>query len=337
MPGRCEKRWTGISLCSVGFSLPAFLLSVAGAVGAQGTKDQASIENSIGMKFVLITPGEFTMGASAGEPQRADESPHRVRLTRPVYFGVHEVTVGQFRQFAQARRKRSPKQCCSDAETGKQSFLGGQAGGFMISQAGTPQWRPGLSWANPSWKQTDTHPAVFMSWNDASAFVKWLSEKEGKRYRLPTEAEWEYACRGGATTAYWWGDFPNDDAVGKENVADWSFRKSFPVLHYGWEFDDGHAYTAPVGSFKPNAFGIHDMVGNVVEWVADYYGDYYGDSRDAEKVFVDPKGPANGVDRVARGGGWGTTFNASRCAFRFRDLPENRFSGTGFRVVLEAN
>jgi formylglycine-generating enzyme required for sulfatase activity len=190
-----------------------------------------------------------------------------------------------------------------------------------------PEWVPTASWERPPWPQTDKHPAIFLSWNDADAFVKWLSAKEGKRYRLPTEAEWEYVCRGGTDTNFWWGDQP--DTTGKvANVADEAFRKFFPVLQMGWETDDGHAFTSPVGSYQPNQFGIHDVIGNAWEWVNDFYSD------PAEPV-VDPQGPPTGVDKIARGGGFGNPTGQCTCAYRFRDLPENRFSGTGFRVVLE--
>ena len=115
---------------------------------------------------------------------------------------------------------------------------------------------------------------VNVSWNDAVAFCKWLSKKEGKTYRLPTEAEWEYACRAGTTTRYYSGDDPETLAkVG--NVADAAFKAKFPDWEYTIKANDGYVFTAPVGKFKPNAFGLYDMHGNAWQWCADWYGEEY--------------------------------------------------------------
>ena len=140
---------------------------------------------------------------------------------------------------------------------------------------------------------------VNVSWNDAVAFCKWLSKKEGKTYRLPTEAEWEYACRAGTTTRYYSGDDPETLAkVG--NVADATFKANFPDWKYTIKANDGYVFTAPVGKFKPNAFGLYDMHGNAWQWCADRYGaDYY-----AASALDDPTGPDSGPCRVLRGGSW---------------------------------
>lgn len=306
------------------------------------------IQNSLGMTLVLIKPGTFTMGAKSSEPNaRSDENQYKVTLTKPYYMAAHEVTVGQFRQFVEAQSKRplpdsrnrqQPRRgrtarpvglWLTDAERGGQTFEDGKPGGYMISTEGTSKFYPKVSWRNPPWKQTDKHPAIFLSWKDADAFVKWLSAKERRQYRLPTEAEWEYVCRAGTTTAYWWGDKP--DTTGRvANVGDYSFRRYYPTLQNMIEADDGHAFTAPVGSYQPNQFGLYDIIGNAWEWVGDFYAD-------PTEHLIDPKGPERGFEKIARGGGYATTFDRSRCAARFHDLPENRFSGTGFRVVLEVN
>ena len=130
------------------------------------------------------------------------------------------------------------------------------------------------SWRNTGFEQTDEHPVVNVSWNDAVAFCKWLSKKEGKTYRLPTEAEWEYACRAGTTTRYYSGDDPETLAkVG--NVADAALKAKFPDWKYTIKASDGYVFTAPVGKFKPNAFGLYDMHGNAWQWCADWYGEEY--------------------------------------------------------------
>ena len=126
------------------------------------------------------------------------------------------------------------------------------------------------SWRNAGFEQTDEHPVVCMSWNDAVEFCKWLSRKEGKTYRLPTEAEWEYACRAGTTTRYYSGDDPETLAkVG--NVADAAAKAKFPEWTWTIKASDGYVFTAPVGRFKPNAFGLYDMHGNAGQWCADWY------------------------------------------------------------------
>jgi sulfatase modifying factor 1 len=287
-------------------------------------------KNSLGMQFVLIRAGEFHMGAEKGEPARDDEDLHLVRLTKNFYLGKYEVTVAEFREFVNqnsqtVKGKKVPFR--TSAERGGQSFEKGKPGGFRLTNSDIDVWDTTASWHNPGWSQSNDFPAAFISWEDANAFVIWLSKKEGKHYRLATEAEWEYACRAGSSTAYWWGNAP--DTSGKvANVADRSFKTQFPSMIDIMDMDDGYAFMAPVGHYQPNGFGVYDMIGNTWEWVADYYDPHLKDS-------TDPIGPASGFEHVARGGGYGTSPDRCRCAARFHDPPETRYSGTGFRVVLE--
>src|SRR5262249_6798212 len=155
------------------------------------------------------------------------------------------------------------------------------------------------SWRNTGWKQTDDYPVVNITWNDALAFCKWLSEKEKREYRLPTEAEWEFACRAGTQTRFYSGD-DLTSLKGFANIADVSLKqkvgadpKPYPFKYV--EFDDGFAFTAPVKSFRPNAWGLFDMHGNVSQWCADGKRTYVMGS------VSDPVGPDSGP-RVARGG-----------------------------------
>jgi formylglycine-generating enzyme required for sulfatase activity len=252
--------------------------------------------NSIGMKMALIPPGEFMMGSPADEKDRLPvEGPqHRVRITRPFYLAIHDVTVRQFGMFvADARYK-------TEAERDGQGGYGYDGG----------QWRQKseFNWRNTGFTQTGEHPVVNVSWNDAAAFCKWLSQKEGKTFCLPTEAQWEYACRAGTTTKYSFGD---DESELKE---------------YAWYASNGGGRTHAVGARKSNAWGLYDMHGNVWQWCDDWFGSYVA------SAVVDPTGPASGSDRVARGGCWRYVAGGCRSAGRAYSAPGDRFSDLGFRV-----
>ena len=187
---------------------------------------------------------------------------------------------------------------------------------------------PKFTWLNPGFEQTDEHPVVNVSWNDAVAFCEWLKSKEGQAYRLPTEAEWEYACRAGTTTRYFNGDDPELLAkVG--NVADATAKAKYP----SWSAiaaSDGYVYTAPVARFQANAFSLYDTHGNVWEWCQDEYDSSYYKSSPMD----DPLCSAGDSRRVIRGGGW-IVVNPRRCrsAYRSRYVPGFPSVDMGFRVA----
>ena len=176
--------------------------------------------------------------------------------------------------------------------------------------------------------QPDEHPVVNVSWNDAVAFCQWLSRSEGKTYRLPTEAEWEYACRAGTTSRYYIGDEPEKLAeVG--NTEDAAYLRIFGSPPWAILADDGYAFTAPVGRFRPNAFGLYDMHGNASQWCSDWWGyDYYQSC-----PLDDPPGPAKSDSRVHRGGGWHGGPCECRSASREAAPPYQPFFDVGFRVA----
>jgi formylglycine-generating enzyme required for sulfatase activity len=185
------------------------------------------------------------------------------------------------------------------------------------------------SWRNPGFEQTDEHPVVCVSWNDAAAFCKWLGGKEGRPHRLPTEAEWEYACRAGTTTRYSSGDDP-ETLAGAGNVADAAVKTKFPGLaQHALKAGDGYVFTSPAGSFRPNAFGLYDMHGNAWQACADWYGAEYYAASPAD----DPVGPDSGNGRVHRGGSWFVGPADARSAGRSGAAPDHRGNGTGFRVA----
>ena len=279
------------------------------------------ITNSLGMRLAYIPPGKFLMGSPENEPGREKgESQHEVELTKGFYLGSHEVTVGQFKRFVQELKYQT------DAEKdGKGAWgLDNTTGKFVLDAKYT--------WRNPGFEQTDDHPVVNVSWTDAVAFCRWLSHREKKTYRLPTEAEWEYACRARTATAYSFGDDPEGLATAG-NIADATARGKFPAWTLGIMAKDGHAFSSPVGQFKPNAFGLHDMHGNVWEWCADWY-DPEGYTKEPQK---DPAGLATGTMRVQRGSGWSSAPQRARSASRVgRDPSSYKGCYLGFRIVLGA-
>ncbi|HET6454961.1 MAG TPA: SUMF1/EgtB/PvdO family nonheme iron enzyme, partial [Armatimonadota bacterium] len=283
------------------------------------------IKNSIGMEFAFISPGTFMMGGDQtpeevarlhrGKPEWfVNEHPqHKVTLTRGFYMATTEVTRGQFAEFVRATGYKT------DAEKE----------GSALVLIGSKNWKDvdGANWKAPGFLQGDNHPVVEVSWFDAVAFCRWLGDKEKRNYRLPTEAEWEYACRAGSTTAYPWGSDP-DGGRGWCNVADQTARAKLPELAtFSW--DDGYVFTAPVGTFKANAFGLYDTIGNVYEWCLDWYGEY------TAGAVRDPKGPEGGQLRVLRGGSWDDHPGYCRSACRSRPAPATRTSNIGFRVCFE--
>ena len=304
------------------------------------------ITNSIGMKLVAIPAGEFLMGAEEDradtlnkfpycKPERLDgELPrHKVRITKPFYMGQYEVTLAHFLTFYHAANYKV------DAERdGKRDW--GYENGKLIK---SDRFRP---WAPLAWKIEMDHPVIYLSWNDAVAFCAWLSKKEGMVYRLPTEAEWEYTCRAGSSNRYHFGGDP-EELIRYANAADIdrkavcsksmledlvfdgtnqeSKKLSFPFLSRR----DGYAWTAPIGKYKPNAFGLYDMHGNANEWCSDWFDEHYYEVSPTD----DPQGPQSGSTRVMRGGDFYTYPTDLRCADRNDAKPSDRFVVYGFRVV----
>jgi formylglycine-generating enzyme required for sulfatase activity len=186
------------------------------------------------------------------------------------------------------------------------------------------------NWRNPRFTQTDNHPVVCVSWNDATAYVKWLSQQTGKQYRLPSEAEWEYAARAGTEISRYWGN-DLDDACRYANVADKTAKKKFS----GWSIHnctDGYVYTAPVGSFKSNAFGLYDTVGNVWEWTCSEYEKSY---KGKEKHCLSKISTNNDREFVLRGGSWLDYSMRTRSAFRFWDFQTSHDNSVGVRLARQ--
>jgi formylglycine-generating enzyme len=250
------------------------LATLAVLVWAQDKpRSKEPVTNSIKMKLVLIQAGKFTMGSPESEKGHApNEKQREVEIKEPFFLGMHEVRVRDFRAFVEDAGYKTEAEKAGDETT----------------------------WENAIDGQTDDHPVVRVTWNDAQAFCAWLSKKEGKTYRLPTEAEWEYACRAGTTTRFHNGD---DADAGLKEVA-----------------NVGYFTTTPVGQLKANAFGLFDMHGNVYEWCDD----------------LDENG---GVGRAIRGGGWDWCDYRLNCrsAFRGYQEPSKRLNYVGFRVARDSS
>lgn len=263
------------------------LLLAATVAPADGQAQDKELNNSIGMKLVRIEPGTFVMGAGDAPPRTReewndrdwDEAPaHKVTITKPYFMGATEVTNAQYEQFDPEHKKLRGKHGTSSK---------------------------------------DDEPVVMVTWQQAVDFCNWLSKKEGKSYRLPTEAEWEYACRAGTTTPYNTGD-----------------KLTAEQANFG-QTPDGKRRTnaAAVASYKPNAWGLYDMHGNVAEWCLDWHGPYVASEQ------ADPVGRADGWARVTRGWSYGHASHKlgaaryARSANRAGHFPEDANRLTGFRVV----
>jgi formylglycine-generating enzyme required for sulfatase activity len=310
-----------------------------------GGAQAAEVErNSLGMAFVKLAAGEFLMGSdeapellaraypqlpTARFAQLEDEGPlHRVRITRSFWMGQHEVTVGQFRRFIEA--SGYVPESVAD-RTGGYGWRADYDPALTKRGDAFEGRDPRYSWRNPGFTQGDDHPVVNVTWNDAQALAAWLSKTENRRYRLPTEAEWEYACRAGTRSRYSSGDDPRS-LLDAANVFDANSAKNWPRWQpMALNGDDGYAFTAPVGSFAPNPWGVYDMHGNAWEWVADWHGDKYY----AQSPVNDPQGPAEGEVRVRRGGSWHTWPFYARAAYRNWNAPDTRYTLVGIRLVRE--
>ena len=262
-------------------------------------------------ELVVVPAGSFRMGSPESEAGRYDtEGPvHRVEIGRPFAVGVYEVTRGEYSRFVSATGHSSGNSCAT-------------------YEGGKWEWRSGRHWRSPGFRQTDAHPVVCVNWDDAKAYVRWLSEKTEKAYRLLSESEWEYMARGGKKTARYWGKSVSKQCrhangaglEAKEHYSDWTWTVSC---------NDGHVHTSPVGSYKENNYGLHDVLGNVWEWVEDCWNeDYRGAPADGSAW---ESGDCS--QRVLRGGSWDYDPRNLRSANRYWIDSGYRYFYLGFRVA----
>ena len=269
-------------------------------------------------EMVVIPAGRFVMGAAPGEEDREGLSTQFLDRSQPRHVvevkrfsaGKFEVTRSQYRVFADA--------------TGR-----GSDGCFVWTGAGFEKDQA-KDWRNPGYAQDERHPVACVSWDDASAYARWLGQKTGKNYRLLSEAEWEYAARAGTTTARFWGD-AGEMSCPYANGADLTAEAQVPGANH-WTVahcNDRYAYTAPAGSYRANAFGLHDMLGNVWEWTQDCWnGNYRGAPADGSAWAA-----GDCSQRVVRGGSWEDAPVGLRAAYRVGSPTVIRVYIRGFRVA----
>jgi formylglycine-generating enzyme required for sulfatase activity len=244
----------------------------AQAAWATALRQPGELVNSVGQRLRVIPPGTFQMGSPDGVGHSDERPRHAVTLTRALWVCVHPVTQGQW----QSVMKTTPWQGQRHVKFGSDVA------------------------------------ATDVNWSDATEYCRVLSEREGRRYRLLTEAEWEYACRAGTSTKWSFGD---DESQLKE---------------YAWYSGTPWAHAESVGQKRANGFGLYDLHGNVWEWCSDWYGSY------GKSAVVDPAGPSSGSSRVVRGGGWCSVPDFVRAGCRRYYDPDDRYSYIGFRVCSDS-
>jgi len=257
--------------------------------------------------MVIVPRGSFMMGSPSQDSlhKEREEPQHAVTIAQPFALSRYHVTRQQFEAFARDTRLMT---------SGCQVYR--KSGWAFDAKAG---------WHAPGFLQDDNHPVVCVSWSEAQAYVEWLSQKTGRAYRLPSEAEWEYAARGGSAEVRYWGA---ESQCAFANAADEATRSANPYL-VAAACDDGFSHTAPVGSLKPNGFGLFDMLGNAGQWTQDcWHGNFKGAPSDGS-AWAD----ARCARRVVRGSAWSDAPEEVRAAVRYHESVSDHEAGVGFRVV----
>lgn len=306
--------------------LLAMLLPLASALG-QVPAREVFRDCAECPEMVMLPAGTFTMGVPTIEEERegvpADvrgrSAPQvRVVIASGLAMGRRAVSRGEFAAFV--------------AETGHAT--GSSCWAFVNNGASYEYLdRPGLSWRDPGFPQTDDHPAVCVNWDSANAYAAWLTRKAGRRYRLPSEAEWEYAARAGTAGARFWGD-TTTLACQFANVADLTLATALNLDRrpaFTFRCTDNFVFTAPGGSFRPNPFGLHDMLGNVWQWTQDCLNP----TLEGQPANGNPRLTGDCGTRAMRGGSWSHLPWYVRAGNRVRGDSGERFSFAGFRVVRD--
>ncbi|NRB71451.1 MAG: formylglycine-generating enzyme family protein, partial [Xanthomonadales bacterium] len=271
---------------------------------------------------VVISSGSFLMGSPSDDSDRSDnESPmHRVTFERGFALGLREVTVGEFAAFVAATGYRTEAELVGN-------------GSVWDDELGQLAEREGVTWRMDykGEEAADELPVLHLSWADAAAYTAWLAEATGLPYRLPSEAEFEYALRAGTRSTHWWGENRPDELVENlagdqdESVSGRNFNTAFR------RYNDGHFGPAPVGSYQTNAFGLFDMAGNVSEWMQDCWHSSYARAPADGSAWVNP----GCSRRVVRGGYWASAPRQNRSASRLSAPADLTTPQVGFRIARD--
>ena len=335
--------WANV-MAAVGWAVAASAATVA-AVAAPAQRSGDVFRDCDDCPDMIVIPtGTFVIGAPDAETDRenmaaegdtaagpSEEGKPIARVSRPQVsawekpnptitieklfaMGRHEVTVAQYRAFVAATNQTADGGCRAYGKDGS-------AFETVI----------GMTWRSPGFSQTDRDPVVCVNWLDAQRYAEWLSFTTGESYRLPTEAEWEYAARAGTTTARYWGD-GIDTACAYANVGDLDMADQLGWRNREFTCRDGFVFTSPVGSFRPNGFGLYDMLGNVWEMIEDcWHWNHAGRPTDASAW----NSKSCTEQRMNKGGSWSHYPWGTRSAVRNKSLPTTRFNTTGMRVVRD--
>jgi formylglycine-generating enzyme required for sulfatase activity len=275
--------------------------------------------------MVMLPAGTYLMGTAVadrlidprtGRPATNDSPQHEIHISAPFAIGKYEVTVAEFRAFVAETGYATIDRCMEFSK--KDSF----------------EIRDDINWDNPGFAQAETAPVGCVSFFNAEAYANWLSAKTGKPYRLPTEAEWEYAARAGSTTSYYWGNDTSDTCkfanVRSEGTPAISKRQAEADKAVGFPCNDGATQSSPVGSYRANDFGLHDMQGNTWEWVADCNHKNYDDAPNDGSAWLDTKACRFGV---IRGGSYLNLVERSTTTVRAGRPRSGGATNMGFRVA----
>lgn len=278
-------------------------------------------------EMVMLPGGAFTMGVPAGEEEREGVPEHlrgrssptvRITIAPGLAMATRTVTRAQFAAFVRDTGTEPGNSCWT--------FVNNGASYEYVE-------RQGLNWREPGFPQGDDHPVVCVNWEDATAYADWLARRTGKPYRLPSEAEWEYAARAGTTTARFWGDVASS-ACQFANVADLTLADALKLdrrPQFTFRCTDRHVFTAPVGSFRPNPFGLYDMLGNVWQWTSDCLNP----TLDGQPADGSARTTGDCLTRSMRGGSWSHLPWYVRAGNRVRGTAVDRFAFGGIRVVRD--